>query len=141
MKQINVLRSGGDVVLIIGQYKIQLTRPEYDLLRAQLVATAEIGATPADGVAGPALVHRKSCEACGVPLMLVVGPNGKQIPLDTKAPVYELHTSREGVRCRRAAGAYVTHYATCTDPGRFSRGRAASPAPPAKLELVGEGSD
>lgn len=50
----------------------------------------------------------------------------KTVPLDMVAPVFEVvECSETGavVGAVRAYGSFVSHFATCTDPNRFSRKR------------------
>ncbi len=63
--------------------------------------------------------ERRACRACGKELLFAEGPNGKAIPLDLSAPVYRV---LDNGTCVREAGCYVTHFASCTDPSRFSKG-------------------
>ena len=64
------------------------------------------------------------CRACGKGIAFVQGSNGKAIPLDVVAPAYRVVTGPDGtLRAERAEDAYVSHFATCTDPQRFSKGK------------------
>lgn len=69
-------------------------------------------------------VEYRPCKACRAPLAIVMGPNGKPIPLDLRSPVYELGTDLTGhALAKPAPGRYTSHFATCTDPNRFSKGK------------------
>lgn len=64
-------------------------------------------------------------DADGQPILHESGPKAgrpKVIPLDARSPVYEaiedIDTGQ--VVAVRARTCYVSHYATCTDPNRFS---------------------
>lgn len=57
----------------------------------------------------------RPCKACGTRLRFVSGPNGKVIPLDTRAPTYAIV---DGVAVR--SDAMVSHFSTCPQAGRFS---------------------
>lgn len=71
------------------------------------------------------LPGQRGCLKCGVPIVIARQPDGTPIPLDLRAPVYRYDVDLAGERvATRDAGAYVTHFATCTDPTHFSkRGR------------------
>lgn len=60
---------------------------------------------------------RRACFACGCPLVFAEGPNGKDIPLDERAPTYRL--GKDG-KAERTPDVFVSHFATCSDPDRFS---------------------
>jgi hypothetical protein len=48
---------------------------------------------------------------------------GTPIPLDSKAPCYEIYVNGEGtICCRPARDVRVTHFATCRNPEQFSKG-------------------
>jgi len=71
---------------------------------------------------------REPCKACGCPIEKVYGPNGKFIPLDMRAPTYWTFAATptkenpSGVVAQKSA-AHVSHFATCSDPKRFSASR------------------
>lgn len=65
----------------------------------------------------------RPCRACGAPLLFIAGPDGKTLPLDKRAPTYEV----SGDRAVRSA-AYVSHFATCPEAGRFSKSKSAGNA-------------
>lgn len=64
-------------------------------------------------------VVKRPCKACGFPLVIADGPNGKAIPLDARAPTYEV---KDGVATRSTA--LVSHFSTCPEASRFSGTRA-----------------
>jgi hypothetical protein len=46
---------------------------------------------------------------------------GKTIPLDSRAPVYEVTKDLTGEAiARRAEGVYVSHFSTCPEANQFS---------------------
>lgn len=53
------------------------------------------------------------------------GPTTKRIPLDSRAPTYQLN----GEKWARSS-AYVSHFATCASANRFSASRSEPPAQP-----------
>jgi hypothetical protein len=56
--------------------------------------------------------------------MFVKGEKGKLIPLDKRAVVYEVRADMMGEEVAVPIGErYVSHFATCTDPARFSKAR------------------
>lgn len=61
-----------------------------------------------------------TCKGCGAKIVWGRTEDGKNIPLDAKAPVYELLV--EGTTlCRRAPRVFlVSHFATCPDANKFS---------------------
>jgi hypothetical protein len=85
-------------------------------------------------------METQPCRGCGKPIVwaalvdergeLVTNENGspKCIPLDPRAPVYELksYTDRslgadgKARECRRISDAYVSHFATCPAANQFS---------------------
>lgn len=52
----------------------------------------------------------RECRYCGAPLKFAKTPAGKTIPLDLRAPVYDLVGNELATR---ASLAFVTHFATC----------------------------
>lgn len=68
--------------------------------------------------------EHRPCKACGCPLMFVKGEKGKLIPLDKRTVVYEIRPDMVGEEVAvPIAERYVSHFATCTDPSRFSKAR------------------
>jgi hypothetical protein len=66
------------------------------------------------------------CKACGCPIALVPGPNGTNIPLDLRSPVYRIERNLLGeVTCVRAVETYVSHFCSCPKAEQFSRSRRA----------------
>ena len=81
---------------------------------------------------------------CGRPVVWATvrrddGTPGK-VPLDPRAPVYEVTgagAARAGSYVAERRGtAYVSHFATCPDAGRFSRGRPAGQPGRGELEAA-----
>lgn len=74
------------------------------------------------------------CRGCGKKIIWGVTPDGKKIPLDAVAPVY--HVVGEDActpTAERASACFVTHFATCPDANRFSRGNKS------RHEIAGDG--
>ena len=75
---------------------------------------------------------------CGREIVWGIDENGKRVPLDPVPPVYELlrfDPVEQAYAVERDGGIrpkhYVSHFATCTAPGRFSRKKEQDrPAPP-----------
>ncbi|MEE9609520.1 MAG: hypothetical protein V3U03_17420 [Myxococcota bacterium] len=68
-----------------------------------------------------------SCSACGAALLWAKSPNDADLPLDEKAACYRIE---EG-RAVRVFGIHVSHFATCSEPERFSSSSPRElPAPP-----------
>jgi hypothetical protein len=66
--------------------------------------------------------ERRPCKACRCPLHLVVGPNGKLIPLDERSPVYRVTTDMLGNPvAERVPDVFVSHFATCPKANDFSK--------------------
>lgn len=65
----------------------------------------------------------RKCRMCGVPVIFVPGENGKIIPLDRAAPVYDVRKDLTGaeVAMRCPDGVYVNHFFTCTHPSAFNK--------------------
>jgi hypothetical protein len=69
----------------------------------------------------------KAAPACKIPVIFAEGPNGTVV-LDAKAPVYRV-VERDGLLvAERMADCFVTHFATCKDPNRFSGGKSRKEA-------------
>ena len=65
----------------------------------------------------------RPCQLCECPLLFVAGPNGKTIPLDTRAEVYRVVGDGESARAVRVLPTeriYVTHFRTCPHANAFS---------------------
>jgi hypothetical protein len=68
----------------------------------------------------------RSCRACQTPLRFVKTEEGKIIPLDKRAPVYEVVADLTGqVVARRAYSIYVSHFSTCPKANDFSASKKA----------------
>lgn len=66
-------------------------------------------------------IERRACKACKAPLAIVMGPNGKRIPLDERSLVYRIGTDMVGEPfAEPVPNAFVTHFQTCTAADRFS---------------------
>lgn len=64
------------------------------------------------------------CRSCGKKLVWGETEDGKRIPLDSVAPVYQVvgdPLDHENPRVVRASGAYVTHFATCPNASEHSK--------------------
>lgn len=69
------------------------------------------------------MTERRPCKACGCPLALVTGPNGKLIPLDLRSPVYRIGEDLTGADvAERDPKAFVSHFSTCAKASEFSKG-------------------
>jgi hypothetical protein len=67
---------------------------------------------------------QRPCRKCGCPIALVMGENGKHIPLDLRSPVYRIQADLMGAPTAvRDAGAHVSHFSSCSHPDEFRRGR------------------
>ncbi len=66
------------------------------------------------------------CKGCGKKIIWGQTAEGKKIPLDAVAPVYNVIVGNSGderlEHIVRAESAYVSHFATCPDDNRFSKG-------------------
>ncbi len=79
----------------------------------------------------------RPCKACGRTIWIVRGPNGKAVPLDMESTnhVYEVSTSAENGSYAVKGTGYVSHFLTCTDPNRFSKGKKEDPKPAEQSEM------
>ncbi len=67
---------------------------------------------------------QRPCRKCGCPIALIRGPNGKDIPLDLRSPVYRIVEDMAGeTAAQRDTGAFVSHFCTCPAANEFSKGR------------------
>lgn len=66
---------------------------------------------------------RRPCKSCGRELTFARSTDGKVIPLDMVAPVYELELDRDTgqMLAIRTTSAHVSHFATCPDATQHSR--------------------
>lgn len=64
----------------------------------------------------------RPCRGCGTTIVFAEGPNGKAIPLDMKAPVYQLVDGK----AIAAPEHHVSHFSTCPEAKRFSGSKARS---------------
>lgn len=65
---------------------------------------------------------KRPCRECGRMLWIVEGPNGKKIPLDLESQCYFVtHDTEDGKVTASKSAALVTHFQTCTKPGKFSK--------------------
>ena len=60
------------------------------------------------------------CKACKKEITWAVTEKGATIPLDKIGPIYEIEEVEGVMNAVKIEGAYISHFATCTDPGRFS---------------------
>ena len=67
----------------------------------------------------------RPCKSCGVALRFARGPNGKAIPLQKIARVYQVHVGPDGEEEARPleveGTVYFSHFAACPEASRFSR--------------------
>lgn len=67
-------------------------------------------------------IERRPCTKCGCPLAIVMGPNGKKIPLDVRTQVYSIgHDMTGAPLAQPLTGAHPTHFATCPEASTFSK--------------------
>lgn len=64
-----------------------------------------------------------ACKGCGAKILWGADEDGKAIPLDPSAPVYE----EDGSVIRRTRLAYVSHFKTCPQANQFSATKKANP--------------
>lgn len=77
-----------------------------------------------------------TCRGCGKPIVWGVTADGKKIPLDPRAPVYEVPsitpttfgTEGERIGITRNLSAMVSHFATCPQANQFSGSKKKGPA-------------
>jgi len=77
-------------------------------------------------------MKRKNCEACRVAIVFLQNPKtGKFVPVDlvsiTEHEMAKI-VADEDVEYR--SDVHVSHYKTCTDPGRFTRHKKSDPTNP-----------
>ena len=76
-------------------------------------------------------VERRPCKACGMPIEIHLGPNGKPIPLQRIRSFYALADPLHGgtiSRLELAPGieaGFVSHFETCPSANQFSKNRSA----------------
>jgi hypothetical protein len=63
------------------------------------------------------------CRACRAPVVFAESDRGAKLPLDAAAAVYLVERAEGELRARRTHVALVTHFATCPEAARFSKGR------------------
>lgn len=70
-------------------------------------------------------IEYRSCKACKAPLAIVMGPNGKRIPLDLRAPVYSISEDMTGAAVAMPhQSAHVSHFSSCPRANEFSGAKA-----------------
>ena len=63
-----------------------------------------------------------ACRGCGKPIVFGDLPTGGKVPLDPRAPVYDVEMIVGGtVAAERRIEAMVSHFATCPKASTFSR--------------------
>jgi hypothetical protein len=62
----------------------------------------------------------RTCRECGCPLKFIE-LDGKTIPLDLRAPVYQVVNEFGEEDIARARYSFVSHFSTCPKAGSFSR--------------------
>lgn len=71
--------------------------------------------------------HYGKCRGCGAEILWAKTLSGKNIPLDTKAPVFMVTMDEvEGQKKPMALGiksGMVSHFSTCPDADKFSGGK------------------
>lgn len=72
-------------------------------------------------------IERRPCKACGMPIEIWEGPNGKPLPLQRIRSFYALDDQAHGGSIRKLAFApsvsagFVSHFETCPSASQFSR--------------------
>lgn len=66
---------------------------------------------------------RRSCRACGKPLIFVVDASGKIQPLDPAPPTWRIDRYLTGEEVAIRADALVSHFSTCPKADQFSSAR------------------
>lgn len=71
--------------------------------------------------------EQKTCPACGCKFEHIEGPSGAAIPVQKVKVVYALESSaprltKLTLASPHVSAYYVSHFETCSDPGRFSKG-------------------
>jgi hypothetical protein len=66
------------------------------------------------------------CKGCGKPIRFAKNLAGKYIPLDERAPVYEIVKVLGEERAQLTERAFVTHFATCAKANDFSKKKEAT---------------
>jgi len=61
------------------------------------------------------------CKGCGKTIMFGHAQDGRAIPLDPRAPVYDTMTIDGKIRVRRNRQAMVTHFVTCPCADDFNK--------------------
>lgn len=71
--------------------------------------------------------HTRKCKECGVSISFVEGESGKAIPLQRIRNVYGItqlgKPKAKPIRPPNENGFWVSHFETCTNPSRFSKGK------------------
>lgn len=62
------------------------------------------------------------CKGCGATIVWGETADGKKIPLDPSAPVYEIDPVHP-TKCERTKTAMVSHFKTCPKADQFSGSR------------------
>ena len=70
----------------------------------------------------PTKFHTSTCKGCQKPIIWGKTAEGKMIPLDAVAPVYEasFNGPDEPYFAKRMPESFVTHFATCRQANLFS---------------------
>lgn len=71
-------------------------------------------------------LFQRDCQKCGCPLAFIESAEGKLIPLDLRAPVYQvIDIKKQDGSLRRQAVrthmAFVSHFSTCRFADEFSK--------------------
>lgn len=72
-----------------------------------------------------------TCRGCGRKILWARTEDGKAIPLDAVAPVYEAHEAESAERgdtliARRATTSYVSHFVTCPKRDEFRKAKTTT---------------
>ncbi len=68
-------------------------------------------------------VELRPCRACKCPLAMVMGPNGKVIPLDLRSQAYAIGRDLEGRAVAQPVQAWASHFKTCPSVVDFQKGK------------------
>ena len=65
-------------------------------------------------------MRRVKCKGCGRAIVFAIKEDGRSVPLDPSAPVYEVSEAGGVVSATRTQTAMVSHFATCSSANLFS---------------------
>lgn len=70
-------------------------------------------------------MNQRPCKGCGKPIIFAKNETGKIVPLDARAPVYEIKKDFDGesVASLTQENFYVSHFSICSKANDFSSSR------------------